>query len=95
MAGDAPHPFVDQQTYAIIGAAMEVHRELWMRLPRKSLSGARLRIEFETRAIEFVNELPIRVQDKARLLPLGYRADFVCFDEVLGGGQSARRPRAC
>ncbi len=82
MAGDAPHPFVDQQTYAIIGAAMEVHRELGCGYLEKVYRAA-LRIEFETRAIEFVNELPIRVQYKARLLPLGYRADFVCFDEVL------------
>ena len=83
MAADAPpRSFGDPQTYAIIGAAMEVHRELG-RGYLETVNRAALRVEFEARDIEFVDEMPIRIQYKARPLPLGYRADFVCFDDVL------------
>ena len=40
-------------------------------------------VEFEARAIDFVGELPIPIRYKRRPLPLGYRADFVCFGDVL------------
>ena len=80
MAGDVP--FVDPQTYAVIGAAMEVHRELGCGYLEKVYRAA-LAMEFEARAIAFVDELPIPIRYKQRPLPLGYRADFVCFDDVL------------
>ena len=74
--------FVDPQTYAVIGAAMEVHRELGCGY-LETVYRAAFAMEFEARAIEFVNELPIPIRYKQRPLPLGYRADFVCFGDVL------------
>ena len=82
MSGDAPVSFVDPQTYAIIGAAMEVHRELGCGY-LETVYRAALAMEFQDRGIEFVGELPIPIQYKQRPLPLGYRADFVCFGDVL------------
>ena len=44
-----------------------------------------------------MDELPIPIRYKQRPLPLGYRADFVCFGDVLvevkaldGWGQSSK-----
>ena len=45
------------------------------------------------RAIEFVDELPIAIRYKQRPLPLGYRADFVCFGDVLVEVKALRRFR--
>ena len=71
MAGDAPpRSFVDPQTYAIIGAAMEVHRELGCGY-LETVYRAALRVEFEARGIEFVDEMPIRIQDKAKAAAAG------------------------
>ena len=82
MADAATLSFVDPQTYAIIGAAMEVHRELGCGY-LETVYRAALAMEFEDRRLEFVDELPIPIQYKQRPLPLGYRADFVCFGDVL------------
>lgn len=82
MVSDATPSFVDSQTYAVIGDAMEVHRELGCGY-LETVYRAALSMEFEARAIEFVDELAIPIQYKKRPLPLGYRADFVCFGEVL------------
>lgn len=74
--------FADPQTYAIIGAAMEVHRELGCGY-LETVYRAALAMEFESRALEFADEVPIPIRYKQRPLPLGYRADFVCYGTVL------------
>ncbi len=82
MAEDRLRSFVDPHTYAIIGAAMEVHRELGCGY-LESVYRAALTVEFEARGIDFVGEPPIPIRYKRRTLPVGYRADFVCFGDVL------------
>ena len=82
MAQDTALPFDDPQTYAIIGAAMEVHRELGCGY-LEAVYRAALTLEFEARALAFADEWSIPIRYKERPLPLGYRADFVCFGEVL------------
>jgi GxxExxY protein len=74
--------FHDAQTYELIGAAMEVHRELGCGY-LETVYRAALALEFGLRGIDFCGEVPIPVRYKQRALPLGYRADFVCFGEVL------------
>ena len=74
--------FNDPETYAIIGAAMEVHRVLGCGF-LESVYRAALAIELELRSVPFVNEVPIPIRYKKRLLPMHYRADFVCFGTVL------------
>lgn len=74
--------FTDPETYAIIGAAMEVHRELGCGYLEAVYRRA-LEIEFENRQIAFTNEVNIPIRYKAQSLALGYRADFVCFDTIL------------
>jgi len=74
--------FADPETYAIIGAAMEVHRELGCGYLEAVYRRA-LEIEFENRQIAFTNEVNIPIRYKAQSLALGYRADFICFDTIL------------
>ena len=72
----------DPQTYAIIGAAMEVHRLLGSGFLEAVYQEA-LAIEFAERGIAFRREVELPVQYKERVLACLYRADFLVFDEVL------------
>ncbi len=70
----------DPETYAIIGAAMEVHRELGSGFLEAVYQDA-WELELTKRGISFCREQPIPVQYKGQSLKTLYRADFVC-----GGG---------
>ena len=72
----------DPQTYDIIGAAMEVHRELGDGF-LEAVYQAALAIEFAARRIPFRAEVELPVEYKGMRLSCGYRADFVCFENVL------------
>ena len=72
----------DSRTFAIIGAAMEVHRTLGSGFLEAVYREA-LGIEFSLRGIPFTREVPCSVTYKDHLLGGHYRVDFVCFDEVL------------
>ncbi len=72
----------DQQTYAIIGAAMEVHRQLGAGFLEPVYQHA-LAIEFSARSVPFVQEVELTVYYKGEQLACSYRADFVCYDEVI------------
>jgi GxxExxY protein len=72
----------DPQTYAIIGAAMEVHRQLGHGFLENVYQEA-LVIELAAREIPFQREVVLPVQYKGQILKCGYRADFTCFDEIV------------
>ena len=72
----------DPQTYAIIGAAMAVHGELGNRFLERIYQEA-LEIELEVRQIPFRIEAPIAIQYRGRTLDASYRADFICYDEII------------
>src|SRR4051794_88328 len=72
----------DEQTHAIIGAAMEVHRHLGSRFVEAVCQEA-LAAEFELRGIEFRREVELPVRYKGRRLATHFRADFVCYDSVI------------
>jgi GxxExxY protein len=72
----------DPQTYAIIGAAMEVHRVLGHGFLEAVYQEA-LALEFMARQIPFNREVPIRISYKKQILACGYKADFICFGEIL------------
>ena len=72
----------DEQTYAIIGAAMEAHRELGFGFLEAVYQDA-LAAELGSRQIPFEREVTLPVFYKGQKLPSSYRADFICFDEVL------------
>lgn len=72
----------DEQTYAIIGAAMEVHRELGFGFLEAVYQDA-LVVELGLRQIPFEREATLPVFYKGKKLPSSYRADFICFGGVL------------
>ncbi len=72
----------DPQTYAIIGAAMEVHRVLGNGFLEAVYQEA-LAIEMEKRHIPFEREVMLEVSYKGKPLKAAYRADFVCYGEII------------
>jgi GxxExxY protein len=75
-------PQRDPETYAIIGAAMMVHRTLgkgFLEAVYREALGA----ELELRRIPFRREVEIAVYYRGLRLETRYRADLVCFDGVL------------
>lgn len=72
----------DEQTFAIIGAAMAVHRELGHGFLEAVYQEA-LAIEFTDRGIPFAREVELPILFRGQRLNTGYRADFLCFDDII------------
>ncbi len=72
----------DPETYAITGAAMEVHRALGPGFLEAVYQQA-LAIEFTARGIPFEREKPLVILYKGAPLDCAYRADFVCYGGII------------
>jgi GxxExxY protein len=77
-----PLPGEDPQTYAIIGAAMDVHRELGHGFLEAVYREA-LKVELGARGIPYHSEVHLLISYKGRQLATSFRADLVCDDQVL------------
>jgi GxxExxY protein len=71
-----------EESYKIIGACMEVHKELGMGFKEIVYKDA-LQIELETLEIPFERERGYKIQYKGKTLPRKYFADFVVFDSII------------
>jgi len=72
----------DPRTYAIIGAAMEVHRELGCGFLEPVYQEA-MELELTARDISFRRQVELTINYKGQILRNIYRADFVCYDSVI------------
>ena len=72
----------DPRTYAIIGAAMEVHRQLGRGFLEAVYQEA-LAVELASRDVPFAREVELPILYKGLKLHTGYRADFVCYDTII------------
>ena len=77
-AGDGKDP----RTHAIIGAAMEVHRQLGHGFLEQVYQEA-LMYEFDERGIPAQKEIPIKVSYKNEILKCSYKADFICYEDIV------------
>jgi GxxExxY protein len=81
----------DPRTYEVIGAAMEVHKQLGHGFLEAVYQEA-LAVEMELREIPFSREVMLPVHYKNRQLAVGYRADFLWFENVVVEIKALRRP---
>jgi GxxExxY protein len=71
-----------EETYEIIGAAMEAHKILGSGFLEGVYQEA-LSIEFKTRNIKNEREVPLQIQYKDHVLSKKYIADFICYDKII------------
>lgn len=76
---DYPH---QQETFAIIGACMDVHNELGCGFLEAVYQEA-LSLVFSEKGIPFVREKIMDIHFRGKVLDKKYIADFVCFDKVI------------
>ncbi len=70
------------EVYAVVGAAIEVHRELGPGF-LESIYQEAMEIELKARKIPFVPQQPISVRYKDVTLKRQYFADLVCFEQIV------------
>ena len=71
-----------KESYDIIGAAIEVHRQLGCGFTEPVYQEA-LAEELSMRKIPFEREKVFTVTYKGKPLPKEFRADFVCFNQII------------
>jgi GxxExxY protein len=72
----------DERTYKIIGAALEVHKELGCGF-LENVYQAALEREFKIQEIPCKSQPVVEIFYKGKPLNKVYQPDFVCFDEVI------------
>ena len=72
----------DSRTFAIIGAAMEVHRSLGAGF-LESVYLQALELELQARGIPFQREVDLPIRCKGTILNATYRVEFICYGEVV------------
>jgi len=79
---DVYEKILSDESYKIIGACMEVHRELGCGFLEAVYQEA-LEKEFILRKIPFTREIKINITYKGVVLEKSYFADFICYDEIV------------
>ena len=70
------------ESYSIVGACFAVYKDKGCGF-LEPVYREPLAIELRARRVPFEREVKLPIVYKGQLLPLGYRADFICFGEVL------------
>lgn len=72
----------DNESYAVIGAAMKVHSELGCGFLEAVYQEA-LEIEFKNKKIPYIREQKLPIYYNGQELKTYYQADFVCYDNII------------
>ena len=80
--GSSNRLIYQDESYAIIGAAMDVYYRLGSGFSEPVYQEA-LEYEFELREIPFVPQYWLTIKYKDRVMKKRYRADFVCFEKII------------
>ena len=72
----------ENETYNIIGACFEVHKQLGNGFLEAVYQEA-LEIELRLRNIPFTREKQLKIKYKGKELKKYYTADFVCYDNII------------
>ena len=83
----------DQELYGIIGAAMEVQNELGMGFLELVYHDA-LNVELGLRGIPYETEKPIEITYKDKPLDRVYKADLVCYGNIVVELKSVEKLKA-
>ena len=83
----------DQELYGIIGAAMEVQNELGMGFLELVYHDA-LNVELGLRGIPYETEKPIAITYKQKPLDRVYKADLVCYGNIVVELKSVEKLKA-
>ena len=83
----------DQELYGIIGAAMEVQNELGMGFLELVYHDA-LNVELGLRGIPYETEKPIAINYKDKPLERVYKADLVCYGNIVVELKSVEKLKA-
>ena len=79
---DMTELILKDESYAVIGAAMEVHRVLGPGFLEKVYQEA-MQLELNALRIPFEAEKPIGIEFKGQCLTQKYYADLVCFEQII------------
>ncbi len=71
-----------QEVYAVVGAAIEVHRELGPGFLEPVYREA-MEIELAEQQISYAAQQPLQIRYKTRILVKQYVPDFVCFEQII------------
>ena len=71
-----------EESFAIIGACMKVHRSLGAGFLEAVYEEA-LEREFQTQQIPFERQVKLSLYYDNELMKKQYRADFICYDEII------------
>jgi GxxExxY protein len=74
--------FFKEEVYQIIGAAIEVHRELGNGFLEGVYHEA-LELELTSREIPFKSQVPLKIKYKDIVLRKEYVADLICFNSII------------
>ncbi len=71
-----------EESYAIVGAAMAVHRTLGLGFSEKVYQEA-LALELEAQGIPFEREKQLHITYRGQQLKQDFYADFVCYSKII------------
>jgi GxxExxY protein len=70
------------EVYSIVGAAIEVHKELGFGFLEAVYQEA-MEIELKKRSIPYEVQVPLSISYKGLQLKKGYIADFICYGQII------------